>query len=147
MPILSTKSVFWKNEAKLETLQKLSPDIWVFNKFVLKSSKTLNQIFSVIEYWSKALECKIWLTNTKSFCWESEASLQILQKTLSLYWSFLQICFEVCLKAESNPLSDWLLVQSFNVLNFVVKYKINFLEKWDKAWNSSKTFSLYLSFL
>ena len=33
-----------------------------------------------MEYWLKALECQIWLTNTKPFFWESEARLKTLQK-------------------------------------------------------------------
>ena len=41
----NTKSFFLKNDAKLQTLQKLSPYIGVPYKFVLKSIKTLNRIF------------------------------------------------------------------------------------------------------
>ena len=82
------KPFFWDSEAKLETLQKLYPYIGVSYKFVLKSVKTLNQIFLTMHYWFKSLECQIWLTNTKLFFWESEAKLETLQK-LSPYVGIL----------------------------------------------------------
>ena len=82
--VANIKPFFWESEAKLETLQKLSPYTGVFYKFVLKSAKTLNRIFWAMEYWLKALECQIWLTNAKPFFWESETNLATLQK-LSLY--------------------------------------------------------------
>ena len=39
------------------------------------------------------------------------------------------------------------MVEGFKMPNLVNEYKTIFLEKWGKRWNSSKTFSLYLSFL
>ena len=53
----NTKPLCWKSQAKLETLQKLSPFIAVSYKFVLKLVETLNPwIFWTMEYWFKALE-------------------------------------------------------------------------------------------
>ena len=65
------KLFFWESKTKLETLQKLFPYIEVSFKFALKSVKTLNRVFWAMEYWFKAWECQIWLTNTKPFFWES----------------------------------------------------------------------------
>ena len=63
-------------------------------KFILKSVKSLDRVLWAIEYWFKALLCQIWLTNTNSIFWESEAKLQTLQKLsailefpLALFWS------------------------------------------------------------
>ena len=72
-------SFSWENEAKLKTLKKLSPYIGVSFKFVLKTIKSLNQIFVNMEYWFKALECQISLTNTILFLWETETNLATLQ--------------------------------------------------------------------
>ena len=58
----NTKPFSWESEKNLETLHKLSAYIGVSYKFVLKSVKGLNRISRVIEYWFKALECRIWLT-------------------------------------------------------------------------------------
>ena len=69
-----------ESETNLRTFLKLSPYIGVSYKFVLKSVKSLNQIFWAMEYWCKALECQIWQTNTKLFFQESEAKLGTLQK-------------------------------------------------------------------
>ena len=82
--LTNTKPVYWESEANIETFEKVSLYIWVSYKFVLKSGKRLNWIFWATEYWLKALKCKLWLTNTKLFFWESEAHLETLQ-TLSLY--------------------------------------------------------------
>ena len=80
--LTNTKPFFWESEAKIQTLQRLFLYIGVSYKFVLKSVKGLNRNFCVIEYWFKALECQIWLTNTKPFFWESETNLETLQKFL-----------------------------------------------------------------
>ena len=74
------KPFFRESEAKLETLQKLSLYIGVCYKFGLKSVKTLNKTFWVMQYCFKDWECQIWLTNIKPFSWESEANLGTLQK-------------------------------------------------------------------
>ena len=78
--LTNTKPLFWKSEAKHETLQKLSPYILVSNKFVLKSGKSVSRIFRPTEYWFKTLKWQIWLTNTKLFFSESDANLETLQR-------------------------------------------------------------------
>ena len=50
----------------------------------MNSVKSLNRIFWYMEYWFKALECQIWLMNTKPFFWKSETSLETFQN-LFLY--------------------------------------------------------------
>ena len=57
----------WESETKLQILQKRSLYVGVSYKLFWSLSKA--GIFWVIEYWLKALECQIWLTNTKKcFC-------------------------------------------------------------------------------
>ena len=73
--LTNTKPFFWEIEANVETLQKLSPYLWVSYKFLLKSLKSPYRIFLITEYWFKALKCQIWLTNKKPFFWESETNL------------------------------------------------------------------------
>ena len=75
----------WGNKSKLETLKNLSPYIGVSFKCVCKSVESLNRIFSVIEYWFKALEWQICWTNTKLFLWETEKNLGTLQKLSSYF--------------------------------------------------------------
>ena len=75
----NTKSFFSQDQAKSESLQKLSPFIGVSHQFVLKSVKSLNGIFWAMEYRFKALECQIWSTNTKSFAWEVDTNLGTVQ--------------------------------------------------------------------
>ena len=84
----NTKPFFWKSETKLQTLEKLSLYIGVSDEFAFKTLNTLNRIFWPMEYWFKALECQISLTNTKLCFWESKANL-ILSKNFLVYWSFL----------------------------------------------------------
>ena len=74
---------FHRSEAKLKTLKKLTPYIPFSYKFLFKTVKNLSRIFSVIEYWIKALEWKICWTNTKLFLWETEKNLGTLQKLSS----------------------------------------------------------------
>ena len=50
----AAKPFFWKSEVNLETFQQPSPYIGVSYKFILKSAKSLNQIFWAMEYWFKA---------------------------------------------------------------------------------------------
>ena len=100
--------MFWESEAKLQTLQKFSPYIWISYKLVLKSLKSLNRIFWKIEYWFKALEWQIWSMNTKPFFWESEAKLQTLQK-LSLY---IAVFYKFVLKS----------VKDLNRIFWVIEY-------------------------
>ena len=88
-------SFSWENETKLKTLKNLSPYIGVSFKFVLKTIKSLNRIFVDMEYWFKALECQIWLTNTILFLWETETNLGTLQK-LSPY---IRVSYKVVLKS------------------------------------------------
>ena len=42
--LTNTKPFFCESEANVETVQKFSPYIWVFYKFVLKSIKILNKV-------------------------------------------------------------------------------------------------------
>ena len=136
----------WESEAKLQTLQKLSPYIWISYKLVLKSLKSLNRIFWKIEYWFKALECQIWSMNTKPFFWESEAKLQILQKFSPYIGVSFKFISNFCQTPKSNLLlGRGILVQDFRMPNLVDEYKSIFLGKRDKPWNSSKNFSLYWS--
>ena len=78
--LTNTKPFFWEIEANVETLQKLSPYLWVSYKFLLKSLKSPYRIFLTTEYWFKALKCQIWLTNTKPFFWQSKTNVRTLQK-------------------------------------------------------------------
>ena len=48
--LTNTKPCFWKNEAKLQTLQKLSPDIGISCKLLLRSAKSFKRIFVAMEY-------------------------------------------------------------------------------------------------
>ena len=84
--LTSTKTFFWESDAEIETLQKPSPYIWAFCKFVLKLRKSLNWIFWATEYWLKALKYRIWLTNTKPFSWKIGANFQSLQKLSGCIW-------------------------------------------------------------
>ena len=68
-------------------------------------------------------------------------------KALSLYWNFLQICFEVCQNPNSNFLGYQVLVEGFSMPNLVGEYKIIFVGKQGKAWGFVKTFSPYWRFL
>ena len=52
----------------------------------MKSVKSHNQIFWVMQYWFKALEYQIWWTNTKLFFWESIVNLETLEKPFSYIW-------------------------------------------------------------
>ena len=74
---------FHRSEAKPKTLKKLTPYIAFSYKFLFKTVKNLSRIFSVIEYWIKALEWKICWTNAKLFLWETEKNLGTLQKLSS----------------------------------------------------------------
>ena len=110
----NTKPFSWESEKNLETLHKLSAYIGVSYKFVLKSVKGLNRISRVIEYWFKALECRIWLTSTKPFFWVSEGKLKNLQK-LSPY---LGVSYKFALKS----------VKSLNRIFWVFEYWFKALE-------------------
>ena len=68
-------------------------------------------------------------------------------RAFSQYWSFLQMCVEVCQKPQSNLVKDTKLIQGFGMPNFVNEYKTISLRKRGKPWNSSKAFYLYWSFL
>ena len=78
--LTNTKPFFWESEAKVETLPKPSPYIWVSYKFVLKSVKSLNRIFWATEYWFKALKCihattrEAWLRKKNKYVTASDAS-------------------------------------------------------------------------
>ena len=50
----------------------------------------------------------------------------------------LEFPFEVCQKHKSNIMSYRILVQGFKTSNLIDEYKIIFLGKWSKSWNSPK---------
>ena len=145
--LTNTKPFFWESETSVETLQKLSPYIWVSYKFVLRSVSKLNGIFSAKEYLFKALKCQIWLTYTKPTFFVKRGKHWHSPKHFSLYLSFLLICFEVCQKSKSILMSYEILVQDFKMNTLVDEYKTIFLWEKGKPWNSPKRFFLYLSFL
>ena len=93
--LTNTKPFFCESDVNVETLQKLSPQILVCYKFVLKSAKSLNQILWTTEYWFKAWKRKIWCTNIKPFFCESEANIETFQK-LALY---LEVFYKFVLKS------------------------------------------------
>ena len=67
-------------------------------------------------------------------------------KTFSLYLSFLSKGFKDFEKPKSNLIRLEIMAQGFEMRKLVEECKTLFLEKQGKRWNSSKTFSLYLSF-
>ena len=108
-----------KAKTNLGTLQKLFSYLGVGYKFVLNSVKTHIGIFCAREYWFRALECKIWPTNTQSFFWENGTNLQILEK-LSPY---IGVSDKFVLKS----------VKSLNRIFWVIEYWLKFLEaKFDR---------------
>ena len=76
----NTKVFYCKSREKLEALKQLSSYIGASFTFCLKSVKSLNRMFSAIEYWFKALECQIWWTNTILFLCEVKTNLRTLEK-------------------------------------------------------------------
>ena len=52
----------------------------------MKSVNSLNRILWATEYWLKALECQIWLTNTKPFFWKSKGNVETLQNHSPYTW-------------------------------------------------------------
>ena len=142
----NTKPFFGESETNLETLKRISPHIVVFHKFVLKSPKSLNGIFWMIEYWFKALECKIWSTNTKPFFWKSETKLQTLEK-LSLY---IGVSDEFAFKTL-NTLNRifWPMEYWFKALECQISLTNTKLCFWESKANLilSKNFLVYWSFL
>ena len=67
-------------------------------------------------------------------------------ETFSLYLSFLSNNNEACQKPKSNLIRLEIVDQGFKMQKLVDEYKKIFLQMRDKRLNSSKTFSLYLSF-
>ena len=109
----NAKPFFWEIDANLKTLQKIFHCLWVPYKFSLKSIKSLNQIFWVMEYWFKALECQICSTNTKSFFWERETNLGTLQK----HFPYIGVTYKFDLKSVKtlNPVF-WVIQKWFTAL-------------------------------
>ena len=68
-------------------------------------------------------------------------------ENFSLYFSFPWIYFKVCQNRKWSCMSLGIEVRDFKIPNLVDEYKIIFLGKWHKRWNSSKTFSVYFHFL
>ena len=108
----NTKSFFSQDQAKSESLQKLSPFIGVSHQFVLKSVKSLNRIFLAMEYRFKALECQIWSTNTKLFAWEIDTNLGTVQNL----FPYIRVSYK------------WVL-NSAKILNWI----FSVIEYWFKA--------------
>ena len=108
----NTRPFFWEIEANLEPPEKLSPYIGIYYNFVLKSVKSLNRIFWIMEHWFKALEWQIWFMIKKHF-FRSRRNLWALQKLSPCIGVSFKKFFEVFEKPKSNILSYWILVQSF----------------------------------
>ena len=60
----------------------------------MKSVKSLNRILWTTESCFKTLKCQFWLTNTKSFFWESKANVETLQKSSLYIWVFYKFVFK-----------------------------------------------------
>ena len=76
----------------LRTFQKLCRYIGVSYKLVLKSAKSLNQIFCAIECWQKTQKYKICLRNTKLFFWENETIFETSRKLspyIAVFYKFI----------------------------------------------------------
>ena len=138
---------FWVSHANLQILKKNSPYIAISYKFVLKSVKSLIRIFCIMEYFFQGFlmpnlvdEYTIISLGKRSIPWKSP-------EIFSLYWSFLKICFEIYQKPQSILLNVRILLQSFIKPNLVDEYKTIVLGKRGKCLSSSKTYSLYWSFL
>ena len=61
-------------------------------KLVVKSAKSLNQIFCVIECWQKPQKCKICSTTIKRLFWENEAIAETSRKPfpyIAVFYKFL----------------------------------------------------------
>ena len=135
------KLFFWKSRTNLRTLQTLSAYMNVSHKLVLKSVKSVNQIFWVIEYWFKALEYQVLLTNRKPFFFGKWGRTLSFPQILPLYCSFLSVCFEACKKPKSNLLTDWISAKGFRMAKLLDEDKLVFLENRQKPWNIWKAFS------
>ena len=143
------KALWWKilsTNTNLETLQKLSSYIRVFDKYVLKSLKNksnlLNDWILVVSFSMEDLVSKcitIFLGKQGKRCNSP--------KIFCLRWSSLKICFEICKKPEWNHLSHGILVEGLIMPNLIDEYKTIFLEKQAKPWISPKSLFLYWSFL
>ena len=93
-----TKPFFCENKGNIEYLQKRSPNIWVLCQFILKSVKTLTRISWATESWFRALNCQLWLTNTKPFFWGREGNVETLQKP-ALY---IGVSYKFVLKSDKS---------------------------------------------
>ena len=141
----NTISFSWENEAKLKTLKKLFQYIGCWFKFVLKTIKSLNQIFVDMEYWFKALECQIRLTNTILFFWETETNLATLQKL----YRYIRVSHKVVLKSVKTlnrilwAMEYWL---RFYNAKFARRIQSHFSRKTKQSLNLSKNFLRLLEF-
>ena len=97
----------------LKVSKNVSLYIAVSYKLVLKSVKSLTRIFSVIEYWFKALECQICSTNTNLSFWESKINLGTLEKL----FPYIGVSYKFVLKsAKSLNRIFWAMDYSFKAL-------------------------------
>ena len=97
----------------LKVSKNVSLYIAVSYKLVLKSVKSLTRIFSVIEYWFKALECQICSTNTNLSFWESKINLGTLEKL----FPYIGVSYKFVLKSvKSLNRIFWAMDYSFKAL-------------------------------
>ena len=130
------KTIFWECGANFGSLQKLSPDIGVAYKLVLKCFETWKWMFWAMKYWFKSLECQTWSTNTKPFFWESEKNLGTFQN-LSRY---IIVAYKFVLKCVRNLSCLWfsffqmlcmLNVQLWNIqLEIYLFIYFQFIYRW-----------------
>ena len=70
---------FLGSESSLKTLRKVLPHIGVSYNFLLKSVKSLNRMFWLIEYWYESKKCQICSATIKPFLWDSELNIETFQ--------------------------------------------------------------------
>ena len=68
----------------------------------------------------------------KTIFLENQGKASNSRETVSLYWSFLWICFQASQNPKSNLLAYGILVQGLRMPNFFDKYKTVFLGKQGK---------------
>ena len=134
--VAESKPFFWESKPNVENLQKPSPNISVSYELVLKSVKSLNRILWATGYWFKALDCQIWLSNTKSFFRESEADVETLQKR--------SLCIGVFYKFALKSLKslNWILWATESEVK-ALKWKIWLTNTKPFFWESEANFETF----
>ena len=87
--LTNTKPFFWENEANVETLQKSSPYIWVFYKFVLKSVKNSKSNLMSFGILVQGFKMPVLIDKYKTIFLEKRGKRWNSSKTFSLYLGFL----------------------------------------------------------